>query len=136
MWQWYVGLKHDINLENVTALFTGTARETKYSDTFLAVTFEVDRVWKGDIPKQIVVYRPAPLPGVRYGGQPVQMHFEFSTRYAVLAHHLSAAERLQFGVANGDTTALAVQMCGGGSRPVEIVDAEDWKGLGPGREPQ
>jgi len=102
--------------------FTGTVTDFGQSDSFLVVTFEVSRVWKGDLPKRLAVYRPAPeVPqGSGRSGSPVSMHFEIGKRYVVVAHHLTAIERARAG-AEQNPDALMVDMCGGGSRAFELA---------------
>ena len=139
-----LSLEYFIPDSSVTALFSGTVtdlRQSRFSgnvsdfgsDSFLVVTFEADRVWKGDLPKHLVVYRPAPrsIPGF---GSSVTMHFEMRKRYVVVAHHLTATERAQVGADSPD--ALMVEMCGGGSRPFELAAPTLSDDLGTGWTPR
>jgi hypothetical protein len=40
-----------------SVVFNGTAREVLEEDTAQVVTFDVERVWKGDPPKRTVLYQ-------------------------------------------------------------------------------
>jgi|SRR5688572_761178 hypothetical protein len=134
---------------SVTALFSGTVADVRQSrfngtvldlgrsDDFLAVTFEVERVWKGDLAKRTLVYRPVPaIPeGSGRSGSPVSLHFETGKRYVVVAHHLTAVERAQVG-AFQNPHALMVEMCGGGSRSFEMAAPKVFDDLGTGWAPR
>src|SRR5687767_1299165 len=140
-----LGLEYFVPDAGVTALFSGTVTDLRQSqfngtvtdfgrsDSFLVVTFEVDRVWKGNLPKHLVVYRPAPeVPqGSGRSGSPVSMHFETGKRYVVVAHHLTAIERAELG-REASPDALMVEMCGGGSRPFELAAPRLSDNLGTG----
>ena len=115
-----LGLGYFLADPGKTALFSGTVTDVQGIDTFLVVTFDVERVWKGDLPKRLVIYRPAPRSGPELGGSSVTMYFEMGKRYVVVARHLNATERTQVG-AERNPDALATEMCGGGSRPFELA---------------
>src|SRR5688572_28948419 len=149
----FLGLQYLVTRSSVSALFSGTVIDVKqsafkgtvtdfgHSDSFLVVTFEVARLWKGNLPKRLVAYRPVPevprpdsaLPeGVfRSSGSPVSMHCEMGKRYVVVAHHLTAIERAEVG-AEASPDALMVEMCGGGSRPFELAAPRLSDNLGTG----
>ena len=113
----------------VNAAFSGTVATAHPTDTAVMVTFEVDRVWKGAISKRTVVYRPNPVtPDSR-------QVFDVGERYVEVAHRLTAAEREQFHDDTAPPDALAVGLCGDGSRPFTFAE-RDLVDLGPGRPPQ
>jgi hypothetical protein len=62
--------------------------------------------------------------------------FEIGKRYVVLADTLSDQERAEFGVESSKPGSLAVDVCGGGSRPYEVFARSDLKEMGPGRKPK
>ena len=139
----YVGVKLEMNRPDISAVFSGTVAEVQALDAVLLVRFDVDRIWKGDVGKRTLVYRPiykapAPKPGTRGtvagGGSPTP--FEIGKRFVVMAHLLSVQERAELGVESAKPGSLAVSVCADGSRPFEIFAQYDLKELGPGREPQ
>jgi hypothetical protein len=97
-------------------------------DAVVALTFDVDRTWKGRASKQMLLYRPAP-------DRRVWQVFEMGRRYMVLAHRLTAAERAQFHIDTAPSDALATGLCGDGSRPFAAAEFE-LRELGPGRPPR
>jgi hypothetical protein len=115
----------------VAAVFSGTVLGLKRLDAVLLVTFDVNRGWKGEVGKRVVVYRavrPPERPGVSTSLRP----FEIGERYLVVAH---AAEQEEFGVGPSATARLATDFCGDGSTPFYVaVDQLD--ALGPGRPPE
>ena len=152
-----LGLRYFVTDSRVSALFdgtvtdvtqsafTGTVTDFGRSDKFLVVTFEVTRVWKGNLPKRLVAYRPVPevprpasdLPEglLRSSGSPVSMHFRMGQRYVVVAHHLTDIERAELGP-EASPDALMVEMCGGGSRPFELAAPTLSDALGTGWAPR
>jgi len=142
-----LSLEYFVPDSSVTALFSGTVTDVRQStfmgnvidparpDSFVVVTFAVDRVWKGDLPKHVVVYRPAPVVRRELGGSPVYMHFEMGKPYVVVGHHLPAIERAQVG-AEPSPDAVMTEMCGGGSRPFELAAPTLSDDLGPGWAPR
>ena len=139
----WLSLKDQMNRPTVTVVFRGSALEWQRRDSFLVMTFEVDRVWKGTVSRQVVLYQPVPRPGgpLTSGGlKPFRgglRPFDMIRPFIVLAHHLNAQERREFGVDAADTRSLATSMCGDGSRPYSLAQAfGEVKGLGPGRKPQ
>jgi hypothetical protein len=142
----FLGLQYFVTRSSVSALFSGTVTGVKQSafkgtvtdfgrsDRFLVVTFEVARVWKGNLPNRLIAYRPAPVE-MSGQGTAVNMHFKVGKRYVVVAHHLTAIERAEVG-AEQNPDALMVEMCGGGSRPFELAAPMLSDELGTGRAPR
>jgi hypothetical protein len=127
----FLGLSILVRLDEVAVVFSGTVVDLQRLHAAQVVTFDVDRVWKGDVTKRFVIYRP---PGVPPSGWPEP--FSLRARFIVVAHRLSAVERadLRVGV---PPDSFGTGLCGNGSRPFSL--AEKWnelRDLGPGREPQ
>jgi hypothetical protein len=120
----------------VSAIFDGTILDIQRRELALVVTFEVNRVWKGDVTKRQVVYRGTRLPiGQRSGSSTRLKQFEeVGKRHIVIAHQLTEIERVELGLTSTDTANLATGFCGDGSRPVEVAGSID--ALGPGRAPR
>jgi hypothetical protein len=133
-----------MNRPPVTIVFRGSVVDWQRRDGFLVMTFEADRVWKGTVSRQVMLYQPIPKPGGRLltseGLKPFKgglRPFDMSRPFVVLAHLLNAQERKEFGVDAADTRSLATSMCGDGSRPYSVAEEfGDVKELGPGRKPQ
>src|ERR1700704_6628648 len=62
----WLSLKDQMNRPPVTVVFRGSVLEWQRRESFLLLTFEVDRVWKGTVSRQVVLYQPIP----RLGGRP------------------------------------------------------------------
>ena len=143
-WSGWLSLKDQMNRPPVTVVFRGSVVEWQRRDSFLVLTFEVNRVWKGTVSRRVVLYQPVPRPGARplaSGGlKPFRgglRPFDMIRPFIVLAHLLNSQERREFGVAAADTRSLATSMCGDGSRPYSLAqEFGEVKSLGPGREPQ
>ena len=140
----WLSLKDQMNRPPVTVVFRGSVLDMQRRDSFLIMTFEVDRVWKGTVSRQVRLYQPIPRPGARplsSGGlKPFNgglRPFDMSRPFIVLAHLLNSQERREFGVDAADTRSLATSMCGDGSRPYSLAqEFGEVKALGPGREPR
>ena len=140
----WLSLKDQMNRPPVTVVFRGSVLEWQRRESFLVLTFEVDRVWKGAVSRHVVLYQPIPKPG----GRPLTSEdlkpfkgglrpFDMRQPFIVLAHLLNAQERREFGVDAADTRSLATSMCGDGSRPYAVArEFGDVKLMGPGRAPQ
>jgi hypothetical protein len=139
----WLSLKDQMNRPAVTVVFRGSVLEWQRRESFLVMTFEVDRVWKGTVSRRVVLYQPIPRPGAppASGGlKPFKgglRPFDMIRPFIVLAHHLNGQERREFGVEAADTRSLATSMCGDGSRPYSVAqEFGEVKSLGPGRGPQ
>jgi len=140
----WLRLKDQMNQPPVTVVFRGSVVESQRRESFLIMTFQVARVWKGTVSRQVMLYQPIPRPGGRSpvsgGLKPFKgglRPFDMSRPFIVLAHHLNAQERREFGVDAADTRSLATSMCGDGSRPYSVAkEFGEVKGMGPGREPR
>ena len=135
----YLGVTTVLNgSPDISAVFSGTVAETQTLDAVVLVTFDVDGIWKGDVAKRVVVYRPIykASPQNVGGGSGRLRPFEMGKRYLVLAHTLSEQETRDLGVQSATPGALAVDVCGSGSRPYELFTEYDLKEMGPGRKPQ
>jgi len=122
-----------LNLPSTDAVFTGTVTDVTEFSSARVITFEVERVWKGNVAAKAVVYRPTSFPPTeRRGSGNAWLVFEVGKRYVVFANEPSLAERddLEIGDAVG---AWAIHFCGGGSLPIEFAD---FQGLDEGRSPR
>lgn len=130
--------------ESVALVFVGTARTVERVGPAEIVTFDTERAWKGPVTRQLTIYRPVPVPpplpppppGSGIG--PAEFSptiFRPGSRYVVIAHRLSAAERSELGL--GDQAIFGTNICGDGSRSFAIAVAmgPDLARLGPGRAP-
>lgn len=102
------------------AIFSGTVTEIG-SD---AITFDVDRVWKGPVTKPFTVYVIRSIDA-----------FEprLSVKYLVFA--VRASEEEQRGFDARDQRAFVLRQCGSGTREWQHVSNHEVKGLGRGRSP-
>ena len=108
---------------DIATVFSGTVAETQTLDTVVLVTFDVDGIWKGDVAKRVVVYRPIYKASAQnVGGASGRLRpFEIGRRYLVLAHILSEQATRELGLQSAAPGALAVDVCGSGSRPYELM---------------
>ena len=140
----WLSLKDQMNRPPVTVVFRGSVLEMQRRDSFLILTFDVDRVWKGTVARQVKLYQPVPRNGAHPLGstdlKPFKgglRPFDMSRPFIVLAHLLNVQERRDFGVDAAETRSLATSMCGDGSRPYSVArEFGEMKAMGPGREPQ
>ena len=126
----------------MTAVFSGTVVDRQIGSVVQVVTFDVDRVWKGDVTKRTIIYRPAePEPEI-VGGSGGSEGFDLGQRYLVVAHLLTEAERRKFALKSIGTKSLAVRYCGDGGVPFHIYEMSERgsslgpTSLGPGTEPR
>jgi hypothetical protein len=94
-----------------------------------AVTFEIERVWKGSPSKQFVVYNVT-FTGIVDG----PFVFQKGTKYIVFGHRQTPEERVNFGLAASGPASFGLAACGGGTRTYEEAKIEIEK-LGAGRAP-
>ena len=97
-----------------------------------SVTFVVDRVWKGNASRRVVLYNRLvnPVPSTAHG-----VAFDTGQRYLVFAHRLQAWEKQELGLSPA-SEGFATGVCADGSRPIDLVSEMDFKGIGLGRTPQ
>ena len=91
-----------------------------------AITFAVDRVWKGSPSKQFVVYN------IRYSIESIA--FMANTKYLVFAYRHSKEERTALGLAASGPPTFGIGLCGQGTRFYERAK-DDIPKLGVGRTP-
>ena len=110
-------------------VFSGTIDELEQLDsTRTIVTFEVDRVWKGNVGRQIVLHQA--LEGIdsfRLIGAST------GSKYLVFANRLNAQQRQQFELSERQD-AFGIPICGGGTQPLDSDDTV-LRRLGRGRTP-
>jgi TonB family protein len=93
-----------------------------------AVTFDVNRVWKGGVRERMVIYQMLP---VGRGGE--RRLFQPGKYFLVVAHRLNAGERNALGITDNED-AFGTDACADGSYPVSILQY-DAKPLAPGSAP-
>jgi hypothetical protein len=139
-----------LNDNRIAALFSGVLQTVQTVPTGRIIAFDVWRVWKGTVPKSVVVYnyiepsvvvRSVPdVPadgigasmGMTTGGGTVPLNV--GVRYFVVAHNLTPFEREQFRLAS-ETTLLGLGGCNG-TNFYDLLERDGLlRPLGPSREP-
>ena len=113
-------------------VFSGTVTKIESSSASRgaeAITFEIERVWKGSPSKQFIVYN-----STFTGNTDIGFVFQKGTKYIVFAHRQTAEDRADFGLAASGPAAFRIGACGMGTRPYEDAKVEIAK-LGVGRAP-
>lgn len=110
-------------------VFSGTIREIQQLDSIrTVVTFDVDRVWKGDVGRQIRLHQVVEsIDSFRFVGATV------GSKYLVFATRLDSRQRQAFKLSENQDT-FGVPICGGGTHKLGANDTM-LRQLGPGREP-
>jgi hypothetical protein len=90
------------------------------------ITFDVDRGWKGSVPKRFVLRS--------FTRTPEPFRFDVGTKYVVLAHKQTMDERELFGVPTSSPDTYGVAQCGDGTR-VFAAAQNELNELGSGRPP-
>jgi len=93
-----------------------------------AVTFDVNRVWKGAVKERTVIYQMLPV-----GRHDERRLFQPGKQFLVDAHRLSASERTTLGF-DGNEDLFGTDACADGSYPVSILQY-DAKSIAPGSAP-
>ena len=121
-------LKHYVKYADV--VFSGTIEELEQPDaTRTIVTFEVDRVWKGHVGRQIVLHHALEqIDSFRLIGAST------GSMYLVFATRLNARQRQQFELSERQD-AFGIPICGGGTHKLD-ADDEMLRQLGRGRKPR
>jgi hypothetical protein len=88
---------------DVTLIFHGTVREVQRSPAGEIVTFDVLRVWKGQVPRRITVYNH------RYGVE--WLPFKRGASYLVEAYQLAPEQRAAFGLRDSEPLAYGAGFC-------------------------
>jgi TonB family protein len=125
----YIGLAQLLPQAAVVHAFSGTVTRVSRAGSAETVTFDVDRVWKGNVRERTVLYKPIALDS--RGGDVGPPVFERGERYVVIAHRLNVAERGDLGLGG---EAFGTNTCGDGSRLFSIAEQE-LGGIGPGDPP-
>jgi hypothetical protein len=107
------------------AIFSGIARQVQDGGTAVqVVTFDVERVWKGALPKRVALYQVNVSEAIK---------FSPGARYLVVAYRQTDSEREQFRISQ-PASMLGINVCG--SRLFEEAERlGDLRELGPGRLP-
>jgi hypothetical protein len=109
-----------------TLVFSGTV--IKSSPDVLQTSFQVDRVWKGDVRRQTTLTL---YPGIDSHGA---SYFQEGMAYLVFAQQLRMYVRAEVNVTSPETPVFEISACSP-TRPV--ADAQDLvKQLGRGRSPR
>ena len=91
------------------------------------VTFDVDRVWKGQVQQRFVLYNSRAIEGIT---------FQQGQRYVVFAHWLKPRERERLGLPATAPMTLGVAQCGDGTLLFDTADRTGMvRELGVGRPP-
>ena len=121
-----LGLTYLVPRAEATDVFSGTVSRVEKQEWAEVVTFNVDRVWKGNAPSVTTVYRPI---------YSERVDFEVGEKYFVLAHEFTPTERAEFRVAASATDGIAIGPCGDGTRHFSIAEPE-LPQLGAGHAPR
>jgi hypothetical protein len=107
-------------------VFSGTLRKAEYGEK---LTFEADRIWKGVVKRQVVVYDE---PLHRYAGRYVYVVGE---RYLLFASLLTPDGRTMSNVPSNEDQAFGIPpSCGAPPRPLTLVPELDK--IARGRKPR
>jgi TonB family protein len=93
-----------------------------------AVTFNVNRIWKGEVRERTVIYQMLPV-----GRTAERRLFQPGKAFLVVAHRLSAGERKDLGIELNEDL-FGTDACADGSYPVSILQY-DAKSIAPGSAP-
>jgi hypothetical protein len=125
-----VGFRLDHYKKHADLIFSGAIRELRDLDwRRTLVTFEVDRVWKGNVGKRVVLHQVLSIDSFRFVGTPP------GKEYLVFASRLEPAQRALFEL-TARTDAFSVPICGGGTRALLEVDQDTLRKLGRARNPR
>ena len=134
---YYINWSELLGKPEVAVVFSGTVIDRQIGSVVQVVTFDVDRVWKGDVTKRTIIYRPAHPEAETVGRSGGGRGFDIGQRYVVVAHRLTETERRKFALKSTSTKSLAVGYCGDGSVPFYIYEMyERESSMGPGTEPR
>ena len=120
-------------IDQLEVVFGGTVLDLEIRETVRIATFEVDRVWTGNVTKRTVIYQAETVPLSTAGSR--MTTFVKGRRYAVLAHTITEAERTQFALVPV-LGSFAVGYCGDASRDYDLFVKYDLPRMGPGLAPQ
>jgi len=126
-----VGFPLEHYKEHADLVFSGAIRELRDLDAGRTlVTFEVDRVWKGDVGQRVVLHQTLDsIDSFRFVGATA------GKEYLVFASRLGPAHRALFEL-TAPTDAFSVPVCGGGTRALLEVDQGTLRQLGRARNPR
>ena len=117
---------------DATVVFSGTVTKEVEVTSALArrnaqfVSFNVDRVWQGEVRRQFDVYS--------FTRSPERYALQVGTRYLVFAHIASDEERADLSVRERE--AFVVGHCGDGTLKFREVSPAELAELGPGTAPR
>jgi TonB family protein len=93
-----------------------------------AVTFAVERVWKGAVRERTVIYQMLPV-----GRRSERRLFQPGKQFLVVAHPLNTSDRRDLGIADSEDV-FGTNACADGSYPVSILQYDAGR-IGPGSAP-
>ena len=93
-----------------------------------AVTFDVERVWKGAVRERTVIYQMLPV-----GRRSEHRLFQPGKQFLVVAHPLNSSDRHDLGIADSEDV-FGTNACADGSYPVSILQYDAGR-IGPGSAP-
>jgi hypothetical protein len=106
------------------AVFSGIVRQVQDPDTVQVVTFDVDRVWKGALPRRVELYQVNVSEAIK---------FSPGVRYLIVAYRETDSKREPFRT-SPPAGMLGINVCA--SRSFEEAERYgDLRDLGPGRLP-
>jgi hypothetical protein len=106
------------------AVFSGVARQWQDGGTVQVVTFDVERVWKGTLPKRVALYQ-------LYMSEAVKL--TAGARYFIVAYRQTDGERERFRISQ-PASMLGINICA--TRSFEEAERlGELRELGPGRLP-
>jgi hypothetical protein len=124
-----------LEMESTAVIFSGTLRGSYRLTAGQVATFDVERVWKGRVPKQVIIYRssrpPDPGPGREIAGSSKARPWVTGVSYFVMAAWMTADERAEFGVTSD--SSLGTSLCS--RREMSSLGEPDLHYLGRGYEP-
>ena len=119
--------------EHSSVVFSGTVMRADPVDASARtngraqfVTFDVDRVWKGEVPRQFNLYSFTRS----FERYPLQA----GTRYLVFAHTPTEEERTDLNL--GQRQTVVIGQCGDGTKQFTEISLQELAELGPGAAPR
>jgi hypothetical protein len=114
-------------LPSASMAFAGRVTNVEERSFGQFVTFSVDRIWKGEPPKQVTIYNLRNIEGIT---------FNRGERYVVFPRLLRKPELEPAGLDQASPSPLGVAQCGSGSgREIDARRSGLLESLGPGRLP-
>ena len=127
-----VFLRANLTAKSAALVFSGTATNIAANDASewpsAIITFDVDKVWKGPVTKQFVVYS--------FTRTVEPFTFKVGQEYLVFAHAQTEAERQDLNLGITERQVFVVGQCGDGTREMAMVTPQEIMELGPASGPR